>query len=29
MPARSLPYDYIAPIGINGAFYYGRLAITL
>ncbi|HEY9025699.1 MAG TPA: TonB-dependent receptor, partial [Burkholderiaceae bacterium] len=24
----ALPYDYIAPIGINGAFYYGRLAIT-
>ena len=24
----ALPYDYIAPIGINGAFYYGRLAVT-
>jgi len=23
----ALPYDYIAPIGINGAFYYGRLAV--
>jgi iron complex outermembrane receptor protein len=24
----ALPYDYIAPIGINGAFYYGRLAVA-
>ena len=24
----ALPYDYIAPIGINGAFYYGRLGVT-
>ena len=24
----ALPYDYIAPIGMNGAFYYGRLAVT-
>lgn len=24
----ALPYDYVAPIGLNGAFYYGRLAVT-
>ncbi len=24
----ALPYDYIAPIGINGAFYYARLALV-
>ncbi len=24
----ALPYDYIAPIGFNGAFWYGRLAVT-
>ena len=24
----ALPYDYIAPIGINGAFWYARLALT-
>ncbi len=24
----ALPYDYIAPIGINGAFYYARLGVT-
>jgi len=24
----ALPYDYVAPIGINGAFYYARLAVT-
>ena len=24
----ALPYDYVAPIGFNGAFYYGRLAVT-
>ena len=24
----ALPYDDIAPIGINGAFWYARLALT-
>ena len=24
----ALPYDYIAPIGINGAFWYARLALA-
>jgi iron complex outermembrane receptor protein len=24
----ALPYDYVAPIGMNGAFYYGRVAVT-
>ena len=24
----ALPYDYVVPIGMNGAFYYGRLAVT-
>ena len=24
----ALPYDYVAPIGMNGAFYYGRVAFT-
>lgn len=24
----ALPYDYVAPIGMNGAFYYGRVVVT-